>query len=111
MGEIGVKGVAKWVRSAAATAVALATGVACAGAARGAESDSAAPASAPADSRPADKSGYTLFNPVPANLMRDLSPDRPDVTESPYTVDAGHVQAELSFAEWGKGDGTDELSV
>jgi hypothetical protein len=30
--------------------------------------------------------------------MRELSPDRPDKTESPYTVDAGHVQLEMDFA-------------
>ena len=42
------------------------------------------------NSVPPDKSSYNLFNPVPENLMRDLSPDRPDVTESPFTVDAGH---------------------
>jgi hypothetical protein len=29
--------------------------------------------------------------------MRELSTDRPDTTESPYTVDAGHVQLEMSF--------------
>ncbi|MEE9212565.1 MAG: hypothetical protein V3U29_07920, partial [Phycisphaeraceae bacterium] len=37
----------------------------------------------------ADKNGYHLFNPTPRHLMRDLSADRPDVTESPITVDAG----------------------
>ena len=42
------------------------------------------------NSVPPDKSGYNLFNPVPENLMRELSPDRPDKTESPYTVDAGN---------------------
>jgi len=47
-----------------------------------------------------DKSGYNLFNPVPENLMRELSPDRPDVTESPYTVDAGHYQLEMDFANF-----------
>ena len=47
-----------------------------------------------------DKSGYNLFNFVPENLMRDLSPDRPDVTESPYTVDAGHYQLEMDFANF-----------
>jgi hypothetical protein len=57
-----------------------------------------------------DKSAYTLLNPTPAHLMRELSPDRPDVTESPYTVDAGHFQVELSFVEWVKGGG-EELSV
>jgi hypothetical protein len=55
-----------------------------------------------------DKSGYNLFNPVPENLMRELSPDRPDVTESPYTVDAGHYQLETDFANftYDKTDGT-----
>jgi hypothetical protein len=52
------------------------------------------------NSVPPDKSGYNLFNPVPENLMRDLSPDRPDVTESPYTVDAGHCQLEMDFANF-----------
>lgn len=45
-----------------------------------------------------DKSGYTLFNPAPAELMRELSTDRPDKTESPYTVDAGHFQVEMDLA-------------
>ncbi len=44
-----------------------------------------------------DKSRYTLFNPTPASLLRDLSTDRPDQTESPYTVDAGHWQLEMDF--------------
>lgn len=48
----------------------------------------------------ADKSDYNLFNPTPRHLMRDLSADRPDVTESPITVDAGHIQVELSFLDY-----------
>jgi hypothetical protein len=47
-----------------------------------------------------DKSGYNLFNPTPQRLMRELSPDRPDKTESPYTVDAGHYQLEMDFANF-----------
>jgi hypothetical protein len=43
----------------------------------------------------ADKSGYHLFNPTPRELMREMSTDRPDKTESPYTVDAGHFQIEM----------------
>ena len=43
----------------------------------------------------ADKSGYTLFNPTPRELMREMSTDRPDKTESAYTVDAGHYQVEM----------------
>lgn len=32
--------------------------------------------------------------------MRELSTDRPDQTESPYTVDAGHVQVEMDFVNY-----------
>jgi len=42
-----------------------------------------------------NKSGYHLFNPTPRVLMREMSTDRPDKTESPYTVDAGHFQIEM----------------
>jgi hypothetical protein len=60
------------------------------------------------NSVPPDKDGCNLFNPVPENLLRDLSPDRPDMTESPYTVDAGHFQLEMDFANfiYDKTDGT-----
>ncbi len=44
-----------------------------------------------------DKAGYSLFRPTPRDLMRDLAADRPDITESPYTVDAGHFQVEMDF--------------
>ncbi len=47
-----------------------------------------------------EKSGFTLFAPVPKAMMRELSPDRPDKTESPYTVDAGHYQLEMDFANF-----------
>ncbi len=55
-----------------------------------------------------DKGGYTLFNPVPNASLRELSPDRPDKTESPYTVDAGHFQLEMDFANYtyNQSDGT-----
>lgn len=43
-----------------------------------------------------DKGQYTLFNPTPTDLMREMSTDRPDATESPFTVDAGHVQFETT---------------
>ena len=49
-----------------------------------------------------DKSSYNLFHPTPDNVMRELTPDRPDKTESPYTVDAGHFQVEMSFVEFTK---------
>ena len=47
-----------------------------------------------------EKSGYTLFNPTPPSLLRGMNTDRPDVTEGPFTVDAGHFQTELSFVEY-----------
>ena len=48
----------------------------------------------------ADKSAFTLFSPTPRELWRPMSADRPDVTESPKTVDAGAVQLEISFFEY-----------
>ncbi len=44
-----------------------------------------------------DKSGYTLLNPTPRNLMREMTTDRPDITEVPFTVDAGHFQTESTL--------------
>jgi hypothetical protein len=44
-----------------------------------------------------DKSQYHLFNPTPRELMRDMSTDRPDKTESAYSVDAGHFQLEMDL--------------
>lgn len=55
-----------------------------------------------------DKSAYSLANPTPAKLLRELATDRPDVTESPFTVDAGHAQLEMDFANFTRNrlDGT-----
>jgi hypothetical protein len=64
------------------------------------------PASAPASaqmpaSNPApDKSGYTFFNPTPEDQLRAFNPNRPSITEGPFTVDAGHFQVEMSFLEY-----------
>ena len=44
----------------------------------------------------ADKSQYRLTNPTPDPLLRDLTTDRPDLTESPITVDAGRMQVEVN---------------
>ena len=38
---------------------------------------------------------FSLVDPVPADKMRDLATDRPDLTEGPFTVDAGHLQLEM----------------
>ena len=45
-------------------------------------------------------SDYSLFNPVPVDHMRELNTDRPDLTESPFTVDAGHFQIEMDLANY-----------
>lgn len=54
-----------------------------------------------------NKRSYNLFHPTPEKLLRELTTDRPDKTESPYTVDAGHFQLEmdlLSFTRDAEGD-------
>lgn len=38
-----------------------------------------------------------------AGALRELSTDRPDTTESPFTVDAGHFQFEMEIANWSRG--------
>ena len=48
------------------------------------------------------KSSYHLFNPTPRDKMREFYIDRPDVTESPNTVDAGHFQFEGDMFKWYK---------
>lgn len=49
-----------------------------------------------------NKSAYTLLNPTPVSLMREMSTDRPDTTESPITVDAGHFQIETSLIDFNR---------
>ncbi len=65
---------------------------------------------APAVAQENAKDRYSLASPTPANLMREMSTDRPDKTESPYTVDAGHVQVEMDFISYTR-DGDDDLRV
>ena len=36
--------------------------------------------------------------------MREMSTDRPDATESPFTIDPGHVQLEMDFANYARDD-------
>ena len=74
---------AKATAAAGALFMALGTGIAEAG----------EPAAAGID----QKGQYTLFNPTPDRLLRDLTTDRPDATETPFTVDAGHIQFETSL--------------
>lgn len=47
-----------------------------------------------------NKSEFNLFNPTPPELMREFNTDRPDKTESPYTVDAGHLQLEMDLVNY-----------
>lgn len=56
-----------------------------------------------ADGAPAaDKAAHHLFNPTPTELLRELSTDRPDKTESAYTVDAGHFQLEMDLVTYAR---------
>ncbi|HWE96799.1 MAG TPA: transporter [Tepidisphaeraceae bacterium] len=54
----------------------------------------------PNTTNPAAKKEYNLFHPTPRALLRELQTDRPDQTEGPYTVDAGHMQIELDLANY-----------
>src|SRR3954447_15533983 len=47
-----------------------------------------------------DKSGFSLFRPAPDDQLREMETDRPDKTESPITVDAGHFQLEMDLATY-----------
>lgn len=53
------------------------------------------------------KDRYHLFNPTPRDEMRELSTDRPDKTESPYSVDAGHIQVEMDVVSYVYDKGAD----
>lgn len=46
------------------------------------------------------KNQYWLFKPTPRAEMREMLLDRPDKTESPYTVDAGHFQMETGVVSY-----------
>ena len=65
----------------------------------------------PAQQPDTDKSRYSLFDPTPRDLWRPMSADRPDFTESPYTVDAGAFQLEMSFVDYTKNGSAETLSV
>lgn len=43
------------------------------------------------------KANYHLFKPTPKEKMREMATDRPDITESAYSVDAGHIQYETDL--------------
>ena len=67
---------------------------------------------------PVAPSPFTLFDPVPDDRLRSFNADRPSVTTSPFTVDAGHAQLEASFGQYTKdrsettgGDGGEHVAV
>jgi hypothetical protein len=77
-------------------AIALALNISAASAR--ADSDDAS--TAPAATEPPDKSQYTLFDPVPTDQLREFETDRPDKTDSPITIDAGHLQIETGIVDY-----------
>jgi hypothetical protein len=50
---------------------------------------------APKKTSPYDSAHFSWRRPVPRDRLRELQPDRPGITESPFTVDAGHFQLEM----------------
>ncbi|HTO03700.1 MAG TPA: transporter, partial [Opitutus sp.] len=50
---------------------------------------------------------FSWVHPVPESRMREMRTDRPDATESPFTVDAGHVQLEMDFANYARDEEAD----
>jgi hypothetical protein len=56
--------------------------------------------SASSSSNSSDKSSYNIFNPTPPEKMREFQTDRPDKTESPYTLDAGHFAVETGLVSY-----------
>ncbi len=56
------------------------------------------------------KSQYHLLRPTPDALLRDLSPDRPDATESPITLDAGHFALEASLFDYRRDRGQETFT-
>ena len=66
-----------------------------------ADDTSATPAGTEKVDRPGmDKSQYSFFNPTPREYLREMNTDRPDKTESPFTVDAGHFQIEMDLVSY-----------
>lgn len=55
----------------------------------------------------AESGSHHFLHPTPHGQMREMATDRPDTTESPFTVDAGHWQIEMSIFDFSRdaGDG------
>lgn len=65
----------------------------------------------PVPLEPSSVRPHTLFHPTPRDEWRELSPDRPDTTESPVTVDAGAWVVEASYFDWRREGGDDTYTV
>lgn len=63
-------------------------------------SSTTSPISTSSSSARVDKSQYDLFHPLPASQLRDMETDRPNVTNSPHTIDPGWVQLEAGLVEY-----------
>lgn len=63
------------------------------------------------EDRAEEKRAFNLFQPTPTALMRELTTDRPDKTESPYTVDAGHYQLEMDFLSYTRDAGVENFAI
>lgn len=65
----------------------------------------------PHDPMETDEKKNSLLNPTPKALLRELSPDRPDATESPITVDSGHFAMEVSLLDWRRDGGDNSYTL
>ena len=48
--------------------------------------------------------GHTLFNPTPDDQLRAMTTERPSKTDSPFSLDAGHVQIETNLFAYTRND-------
>jgi hypothetical protein len=53
-----------------------------------------------ATTQPPDKWQYTLFDPTPADQLRSMDTDRPNKTNTPHTIDSGHLQLETGVVDY-----------
>jgi Putative MetA-pathway of phenol degradation len=58
------------------------------------------PTTAAATTQPSDKWQHSLFNPTPTDELRGMDTDRPNVTNTPHTIDAGHLQIETGVIDY-----------
>lgn len=49
---------------------------------------------------PPDKGPYSLVSPTPNDQLRSMDTDRPNKTNTPHTIDAGHAQVEMGFFDY-----------